>query len=159
MTEPTIESLSAEVSTLRQTNAELLRKSHERGEKIKVLSGELDTTKASLTTAQASIHEMTVGLPMKELASESSSTPGLWLSAFNAAFKVEMKDGKLVLLNQAGEDVMGKDGKKVTPEWSSLSKHLATSDDAALKELASISITSKASGAHRTHRKPLRSPQ
>jgi chromosome segregation ATPase len=114
MTEPTIESLSAEVSTLRQTNAELLRKSHERGEKIKVLSGELDTTKASLTTAQASIHEM--------------------------------KDGKLVLLNQAGEDVMGKDGKKVTPEWSSLSKHLATSDDAALKELASISITSKASG-------------
>jgi hypothetical protein len=146
MSEPTIELLTAEVTKLRETNAELLRKSHDRGEKIKALADELNTTKASLTTAQASIHEMTVGLPLKELASESSITPGLWLSAFNAAFKVEMKDGKLVLLNQAGEPVQGKDGKEVTPEWLSLSKHLAISEDAGLKELASITRVTKASG-------------
>ncbi|MDE1162306.1 MAG: hypothetical protein PW792_10230 [Acidobacteriaceae bacterium] len=145
-TEPTIESLQAELTKLRETNADLLRAKHERGEKIKALVAELDTSKASLTTAQATIHEMTVGLPLKELASESSATPGLWLSAFNAAFKAEMKDGRLVLLNQAGEPVQAKDGKEVTPEWSSLSKHLATSDDASLKELASITRISKASG-------------
>jgi hypothetical protein len=145
-TETTIESLQAELATLRTTNAELLRKSHDRGEKIKALAAELDTSKASLTTAQTSIHEMTVGLPMRELASESSTTPGLWLSEFSRHFKAEMHDGGLVLLNQAGEPVQDKNGKAVEPSWPSLSRFLTESKDESFNELRAITTVSKASG-------------
>jgi hypothetical protein len=146
MSEPTIESLTAELTTLRQTNAELLAKSRTRGERIKEMATKQDELTAKLTASEATVYDMTIGAPLRELSKEASTAPSLWLGEFSRHFKAEHRDGKLTILNAAGEPAKHEDGTAVEASWDSVRKLLVSSKDESLQELRAITIVSKASG-------------
>jgi hypothetical protein len=135
-----------ELAVLRQTNAELVAKVQSRTARITELEATNATLQTSLTTAQSSLHEIQVGVPLRQMAESVSPVPELWLSEFGKHFKVELKDGKLSLLTVAGEPAIAKDGTPLEFTSAALTSLLTKSGNAAYRAFDTIMVASKASG-------------
>ena len=145
MSQPTIEQLTAELSTLRTTNAELVQKSRSRAARITDLVAKQDELTSKLTASETALHEATVGRPLREMAETVSPVPELWQGEFLKHFKVELTDGRLVVLTQAGEPAKVKD-EPVEFTREGLTTLLAQSDAPELKAFKTIMVSSLASG-------------
>ena len=134
-----------ELAVLRQTNAELTQKNKERKDRILTLVKKQDELTAKLTAAEAGLYEATVGAPLKKMAEAVSPVPELWQSEFLKHYKVEMKDGKLAVLTQKGEQAMVKD-KPVEFTRAGLTDLLIKSDAPEFRAFKTIMAVSSASG-------------
>lgn len=140
-TSPAVE----ELELLRTTNADLLKKSRDRKAKVTEHETTIADLTARLTTAETALHEATVGTPLRAMAVTVSPVPELWLAEFAKHYKVEMKDGKLQVLDTDGKPAM--DGEQpVEFTAPAIIKLLTASDDEALSSFAYITRGSLAAG-------------
>lgn len=156
--QPTIESLSAELATLRQAHTEVLAKRQNDKTRIAELESTVTGLQGKLTENAATIHELTVGGPLKTMAESISPLPELFLEQFAKHFKVEMVNNALTLLSADGKPVSGKDSKPVAFEREALTKFLTDGDDARAKTFKAIVIASRASGAASPNPMPRTAP-
>jgi len=102
---------------------------------------------SQLTESNLSLHQATIGVPMKAMAESMSTVPDLFLEQLQRHYKVEIKDGSLTLQTADGKPVTGKDGKNIPFERQALTELLTTGDDARAKTFKAITIVNRASGA------------
>jgi hypothetical protein len=138
--------LEIEVETLRRVNAELVTKAANRKTKITELESTVTELQGKLSEAHDSLHDVTVGLPLKAMAESISFAPDIFLEQFAKSHKVEMIKGQLTLLNADGKPVL-KGEKPVPFERSALIDLLTSDTHPQAKTFKSITITSRASGA------------
>lgn len=135
-----------ELEVLRRTNGELVAKNTTRKQRIAKLEASNAELQLQLTAANGTIHEFTIGAPLKAMADRMSQVPELWLEQFAKHYKVEMIDGVLTLLSAADGTPIQKQGKPVPFETKALAELLTAGEDATAKAFRAITITSKASG-------------
>jgi hypothetical protein len=136
----------AEVETLRKVNAELVAKRARDKARITELETGAVTLQSQLTEASESLHQVTIGGPLKSMAESMSNVPDLFLEQFSKHFKVEMVKGSLTVLSADGTPAVGKDKKPVPFERQALTDLLTTGDDARAKTFKAITFASRASG-------------
>lgn len=141
------ETQNDELDVLRRTNAELVTKNTNRKQRIAKLEASNAELQSQLTAANGTIHDFTIGAPVKAMADRMSQVPELWLEQFAKHYKVEMVNGVLTLLSAADGKPIQKEGKPIPFETKALAELLTTGDDATAKAFRAITITSKASGA------------
>jgi hypothetical protein len=148
MTEDTNQSidLTVEVETLRRVNGELLTKSATRKGRVTELEAAVAELQSKLSEANDSLHQVTVGGPLKAMAESISISPELFLEKFNQSYRVAMIDGQLTLQTPDGKPVL-KNEKAVPFEQKALIDLLTSGDDPQAKIFKSITIASRASGA------------
>jgi len=149
MTEP-IETkpvdLTAEVETLRRVNGELVAKSATRKGRVTELEAAVAELQSKLSEANDSLHQVTVGGPLKAMAESISISPELFLEKFSQFYRVAMIGGQLTLQTTDGKPVLK--GEKAVPfEQKALIDLLTSGDDPQAKIFKSITIASRASGA------------
>jgi uncharacterized protein YhaN len=161
VTEPTQQPVptpdpTAELETLRRVNAELLQKNSARKAKQSELEQQVAELSAKLTASQSAVDDAVIGAPSRQLASEISNIPTLWLSTFQAHFKVESKDGVLTVLTKEGQLLKDADGQSVKLDRAELAKYLTESEPESerTKLFRIITNTSKASGAASGNNQP-----
>lgn len=134
-----------EIAALRTTNAELLRKSKERKAKVTENETTIADLQARLTTAESALHDATVGAPLRSMAATLSPVPDVFMAELAKHYKVDLKDGKLVLLTLDGKPV--KDGEdEVAFNAKALSKLLTAGTNEDFATFPHIIYGSKASG-------------
>jgi hypothetical protein len=138
--------IEIEVETLRRVNAELVTKAANRKTKIAELESTMTELQGKLSEAHDSLHEVTVGLPLKTMAESISSAPELWIEQFNKSHKLEMVKGQLTLQTADGKPVL-KGEKPVAFERSALIDLLTSDTHPQAKVFQSITIASRATGA------------
>jgi hypothetical protein len=143
--EPTAEAI--ELETLRKVNSELVAKHAKAKARVTELETGTATLQTKLTEANESLHQATVGVPLKALAESISTVPDLFLDQLSKHFKVELVNGSLALLSLDGKPVADKDGKPIPFEGKAIAALLTTGDDARAKTFRVITITNKSSGS------------
>jgi hypothetical protein len=138
--------LAVEVETLRRVNGELLTKSATRKGRVTELEATVAELQSKLTEANDSLHQVTVGGPLKAMAESISISPELFLEKFNQSYRVAMIGGQLTLQTPDGKPVL-KGDKAVPFEQKALIELLTSGDDPQAKIFKSITIASRASGA------------
>ncbi len=149
MSEPIEPNTAAELETLRRVNAELLQKSATRKARIQELEASVGTITAEATEAKARIKALTIDGPVNDLCESISVAPQALRAALEAEYKIEMREGVLMLVNPSdGKPIMGKDGKALPFQGESIKNLLLeTKDIEKAKLYSAIVITSKASGS------------
>lgn len=142
--EPSAE--ASELDTLRKVNSELVAKHAKSKARIAELETGAVTLQSQLTEANESLHQVTVGGPLKAMAESMSNVPDLFLEQFSKHFKVEMVKGTLTLLSADGRPTIGNDKKPIPFERQALTELLTTGDNARAKTFQAITIVSRASG-------------
>lgn len=137
---------SPELVTLRRVNGELLTKSATRKARITELEATVTELQGKLSESADTIHDITVGGPLKAMAESISIAPELWLDQLMKSYKVESRKGVLTLLATDGTPVM-KGDKPVPFERNALVDLLTDAAHPQAKLFASITIASRASGA------------
>jgi Mg-chelatase subunit ChlD len=137
---------SAELVTLRRVNTELLTKSATRKTRITELEATVTELQGKLSESADTIHDVTVGGPLKAMAESISIAPELWLDQLTKSYKVESRKGVLTLLATDGTPVM-KGDKPVAFERNALVDLLTDAAHPQAKLFGSITIASRASGA------------
>ena len=135
-----------ELATLRRVNSDLLTKSATRKARVKELEATVSDLESKLTEAATSIHDLTVGGPLKAMAKSISTAPDAWLAYFAKCYKVESIKGELTLLTLDGKPVL-KAEKTVPFERDALTRLLTDNAHAHADVFKSITIASRASGA------------
>lgn len=143
---PATEAQVGELETLRRVNGELLTKK----QKYKARATELESANAqaevTIAELRGQLADLTINAPLKAMAESISIAPEAFLSAFQADYKLEVREGKLTMLTQQGEPVIN-DGKPVPFEREALKAFLlATKDEVKQRLYRAVVITSHASG-------------
>jgi hypothetical protein len=147
MPEPIIDPpIADELEILRRTNGELLTKSATRKTRITELEATVTTLQGQLSEAHDSLHEVTVGGPLKAMAESISIAPDLWLERFGKTYKVAIVSGQLTLQTIDGKPVLNGD-KSVPFERQAIIDLLTTGDGTEAKTFKAITIASRAGGA------------
>jgi hypothetical protein len=102
---------------------------------------------SKLAETSESLHQVTVGVPLKAMCESMSTVPELFLEQLSKHFKVESVKGALTLLSADGKPVLGKDKKPIPFEQKALTEFLIDGDDSRAKTFQAITIVSRASGA------------
>ncbi|NYF80571.1 hypothetical protein [Granulicella arctica] len=144
MTQP-IEN-SNEIAVLKQTLAEVQAKATARKARITELETQVATLTTNLSASQTELQNITINTPLRTMAESLSVVPDIWIAEFKKHFKVELKDGKLSVLNQDGEPALAKDGKPVEFTRTALVGLVTKSDNAAFRPFDHITTVSLASG-------------
>jgi hypothetical protein len=158
MPEPIIEQpIADELEVLRRTNGELVAKAATRKARVSELEATVTELQSKLSEAHDSLHEVTIGGPLKAMAESISIAPDLWLERFGKTYKIAIVSGQLTLQTIDGKPVLN--GEKSVPfERQALIDLLTTGDGAQAKTYKAITITSKASGAANNQRDNRTSP-
>ena len=135
-----------ELEVLRKTNAELVTKAASRKARVTELEASITELQGKLSTADSTIHELTVGIPLKAMADNISKDGDTFLEFFKRSYKVEMVKGALALLTVDGKPVM-KGDKAVPFEREALIELLTDAAHPQAKLFNSLLIVSKASGS------------
>ena len=138
---------TAELAILKQAHQEVLTKRQKDKARIAELESTVTGLQSKLSESAETIHQITIGVPLKAMAESMSTVPDLFLEQFLKSFKVEMVKGTLTLLSADGQPVTAKDGNAVPFERDALTKLLTTGEDARAKTFQTITITNRASGA------------
>jgi hypothetical protein len=105
MSEPTnTPNVETELATLRQVNADLLKKKS--GYKARIAELEADNAKLEerVTVAERARHDALVSVPLRKMAEQVSELPSLWLGEFEKRYTVEADEkGALKLLTKDGQ--------------------------------------------------------
>jgi len=145
--EAELATIKAELETLKATHGEVLTKSQSRKSKIAELEAANTTLTSEVSALKDSLHQVTIDGPLKAMSESISSASELWLEQFSKSYRLEMKDGTLMILSATdGKPVIDKAGKVVPFERDSLAKFLTDGDDARAKAFRVLTITSRASG-------------
>jgi hypothetical protein len=146
-TEPTSND-SAELSTLRTTVSELREKSTARKRRIAELEAALAERDSQLAQANATIKEITIDTPLRDLSESISTAPELWVEQFQkSGYRLEMKGSKLQVLTSDGKPVLH-NGSAVPFERDALAKFLTDEKShAQAKTFRAITIVNRASGS------------
>jgi hypothetical protein len=139
-----------ELETLRRVNTELVAKNTTRKQRIVELESTVAELQSKVTTAEASLRQITIDGPVRQICESISTAPELFQEQLSKYFKVELIDGTLTLLTSDGKAVTDKDGKSVPFERDALSKFLMDGDDARAKAFRAITVTNRASGGSGT---------
>ena len=83
---------------------------------------------------------------MRAMAEAVSVVPEIWLTEFAKHFKVEFKDGLLIVLTAAGEPAIDKKGEPVPFTQDAIVSLVTKSDKPEFKAFDVITIGSRASG-------------
>lgn len=137
---------AAELAVLKQAHQEILTKRQKDKARIAELEAGAVTLQSQLTEASESLHEVTVGGPLKAMAESLSTVPDLFLEQFSKHFKLLMVKGTLTLFSSDGKPVTSEDGKAIPFEWKAIAELLTTGDDARARTFKAITIASRASG-------------
>jgi hypothetical protein len=137
---------AAELAVLRRTNTELVAKAASRKARVTELEASIAEFQGKLSTADSTIQELTVGIPLKAMAHEISKDGNTFLEFFKRSYKLEMVNGALALLTVDGRPVM-KGDKAVPFEREALIELLTDANHPQAKLFNSLLIVSKASGA------------
>ncbi len=112
--------IQEELQRLRATNADLLKAKHNLKAKVEELEAKAITDGETITLLQTevdtnkkTIHDATVGAPLRKLASEVSSLPDIWQAEFEKRFNVVSSENGLALQTKDGKPVIDKDGAAV----------------------------------------------
>ncbi|MGA9673065.1 MAG: hypothetical protein WBQ94_27955 [Terracidiphilus sp.] len=138
---------TAELTILKQAHQEVLTKRQKDKARIAELESVVTGLQSKLSESTETIHQITIGVPLKTMAESMSTVPDLFLEQFSKHYKVEMVKGTLTLLSVDGQPVAAKDGSTIPFERDALTKLLTTGDDARAKTFQAITITNRASGA------------
>jgi len=136
-----------ELETLRRTNAELVTKNSSRKQRIGELEATVADLQSKLTTTSATIHEITVGAPLKSMAESISTVPEVWIEQFGKSYRLELANGELTVVSVADGKPIQKEGKAVPFEQEALKSLLLDETHPHSKLFNAITIASKASGA------------
>lgn len=129
-----------ELSTLRQTVAELTQKNATRKARIAELEQQLATSQSATQTATASLHEIQVAQPMRAISEALSGMPELFdLEMKRLGYRVALNNGQLALLD--GDAAV--EGVEVSADG--LRKHFLN-DDERHRNFKSLIIANRASG-------------
>jgi hypothetical protein len=152
MPEPIIEQPNTdELEVLRRTNSELVTKSATRKARVAELESTVNELQGKLSAANDSLHQVTIGGPLKAIAEQISIAPDLWLEKFSQSYKIAIVNGQLTLQTSDGKPVL-KGEKPVPFERQALIDLLTTGDDVRARTFKAITIASKASGGANTPR-------
>lgn len=152
---PTQTEHTEELETLRRTNSELVAKASTRKQRIAELETANADLQAKLTAANSTIHEFTIGAPLKTLAESISTCPDAWIENFNKTYRLKLVNGELTILSAADGKPVEKAGKPLPFERRALIDLLTDKDHPQSKLFNAITIASHASGAQGTsERKP-----
>ena len=144
-----------ELETLRRTNSELVAKASTRKQRITELEQANADLQAKLASANSTIHEFTIGAPLKIMAESISTVPDAWIENFNKTYRLELVNGELTILSAAERKPVEKAGKRLPIERRALIDLLTDEDHPQSKLFNAITIASHASGAQgTTERKP-----
>jgi hypothetical protein len=99
-----------EIQRLRKTKDSLHQTAQQRKVRIDELEAQVATLTAQLQTANKTVHDITVGLPLKALAEEISVSPSLFAREFSSRFGLINKDGVL-FITKAGDNTPLLDGE------------------------------------------------
>jgi hypothetical protein len=135
-----------EIAALRSTNADLLKKARDRKDKVTEHEATIATLTTQLQTAKSALYDAQVGGPLGALADSVSPVPAVFLAELAKHARVELKDGRLVLLTPDGKPVM--DGEKEVPfDSAAISKFLTAGTNKDFATFPHIMFGSKASGS------------
>ncbi len=120
--------IQEELQRLRATNADLLKSKHNLKAKVEELEAKAIADGETITLLQTevethkkTIHDATIGVPLRKLASEVSSLPDIWQAEVEKRFNIVSHDhGGLELQTKEGKPVIDKNGKPVTLTPNSL---------------------------------------
>lgn len=139
--------LTVELETLRRVNAELLQKKEKHKLAIAAQEQSVAELTARLTAANDTIREIRVGEPVKALAAELSTVPGLFMETLAKTVKFDLdQNGKLAVFNLDGKPLVNAKGETVTATAESLRPFLIEGDSEHAKLMRAIVIGSRASG-------------
>lgn len=150
MDEDTQQTDATELATLRTTVTELKQKSAARKARIAELEATLAQRDGELATATASLRKITIDAPLNDMSEAISTAPELWREQIQKLYKIEHKDGSLILLTQDGKPVHDKDGKNVPFTREALKAFLTDEKHPQAKTFRAISIGTLASGGAQT---------
>lgn len=142
-----IETLQHELETLRRTNAELVTKNSSRKARIAELETANSDIQMKLAAANATIHEFTIGAPLKAMAEEISNCPELWIEQFSKSYRLQPKDGEQSIVSIADGQPLMRNGNPVPFERAALAALLTENDHPQANVFRAITIASRASGA------------
>jgi len=141
---------ASELETLRRVNAELLLRHAKDKSKISELEAGTSTLQTQLTEAGNAIKEITVNVPLRQIAERVSELPDTWMKLFGEGFKVEAgKDGKLSVMTGDGMPAKNSKGEPVAFDFVSIA-HLVTEhepESERTKLMKRLTRTNFASGA------------
>src|SRR6185437_85930 len=147
MAEPTQQALNDELETLRRTNSELIAKNSTRKQRIGELEATVADLQSKLTSASATIQEMTIGAPLKSMAEDISTCPNEWIEHFSKSYRLELLNGELTLISVADGKTVQKEGKAIKFEREALNALLLHEKHPQSKLFRAITIVSRASGS------------
>ncbi len=145
---------TAELTILKQAHREVLTKRQKDKARIAELESVVTGLQSKLSESAETIHQITIGVPLKTMAESMSTVPDLFLEQFSKHYKVEMVKGVLTLLTTDGQPVTAKNGNAVPFERDALTEFLTSGDDTRAKTFQTIVIVSRASGAAGLSGKP-----
>jgi hypothetical protein len=137
---------AAELAILRQAHTEVLRRRQKDRARIAELESGAIEMQAKLASASESLHQATIGGPLKTMCESMSNVPEMFQEQFSKHYAVALIEGKLALQTLDGKPVHGKDGKPIPFERDALAAMLTTGDDARARTFKAITITNRASG-------------
>jgi hypothetical protein len=134
--------IEIEVETLRRVNADLLIARRKDKSHVTELESTVTELQGKLSEAHDSLHEVTIGLPLKAMAESISTAPELWIEQFSKSQKLEMVKGQLTVMNSDGKPLE----KPVAFERQALIDHLTNDAHPQAKAFKTIVIASRATG-------------
>jgi len=137
--------ITHELETLRRTNGELIAKNATRKAQIAKLEATITALQSKLTETDASLRKLTVEVPLRQVAEQSSTAPDLFIQELMKSYKVESVDGKLALQTLEGKAVMV-DGKPVPFEHQAMLQFLTDEANPQAQVFRVIMVGSRASG-------------
>ena len=145
MNEPIIDPVAidaaAELAVLKAAHQEVLTKRQKDKARIAELESAMTENQNKLAEASESLHQVTVGGPLKAMSESISQAPELWLEQFTKTHKVAMANGKLTIQSVDGKPL------SVPFERQAIIDHLTADGHPQSKTFKAISIVSRASGA------------
>jgi predicted nuclease with TOPRIM domain len=147
MTEEEIAAMRNELETLRRTNAELVTKASTRKQKIAELEAANAEIQKTVTQRDATIHELTIGVPLRSMAEDNSTCPEVFIENFGKSYRLELTNGELSIVSIADGKPVQHNGKVVQFEPEALKALLLDEKHPQSKLFRAITIASKASGA------------
>lgn len=136
-----------ELETLRRTNSELVAKNSTRKQRIAELETANSDLQTKLAAANSTIHEFTIGAPLKTMAESISTIPDVWVEQFSKSYRLEVANGELTMISVADGKPVEKAGKPVPFEREALKTLLTDKDHPQSKLFNAITIITRASGA------------
>jgi hypothetical protein len=167
MTEPTIEELTAEVTTLRSVKDELLAKTHAQKATIATLEAERNAASEATDKATAALRAVVIDRPLNALASElCKAAPELLKQELLKDYEFSADDaGNIIVTDKAtGKPIAAHSGKPVAWDKASFAEFLTGKGYAEKSErqriyAALVPVSFASGGAGRgSHQLPIAQP-